>query len=440
MARRRGTRGDDHLIGGTGRDHIDGRDGNDFIDGTDDFKLNGVNAGDRTGFSLSGAGDINGDGIDDVIVCAPYASLNGDSLVGKTYVVFGKTGGFGAEFELSSLDGTNGFAIEGTARPDNFGWSVSGAGDLNNDGYDDMVIGARWSDANTGSQSGQAYILYGSAAGFAASFDAADIGNGVNGFRIDALDGGDNLGYSVSGGGDVNNDGIDDVLVTAFFAEANGSSPGVTFVIYGFETTVSEDVITLTGNVLGNDSDADGDTVSISAFDAVIANGATITAGGSLGTFNYDPTASAVLQNLGEGETLTDSFSYTISDGNGGFDTATVTVGVSGVIDADQTVNGTANDDTLFGADGNDTLFGDTGDDVFVFTDGAGDDTVTDFEAGAGTDDQLDVSDFGFADLADLLASTNDAGADTVITLDGDDSLTLIGVSKADLQEDDFLF
>ncbi len=264
--------------------------------------------------------------------------------------------------------------------------------------------------------------------------------NGVNGFRIDALDGGDNLGYSVSGGGDVKNDGIDDVLVTAFFAEANGSSPGVTFVIYGFETTVSEDVITLTGNVLGNDNDADGDTVSISAFDAVSANGATITAGGSLGTFNYDPTASAAAQNLGEGETLTDSFSYTISDGNGGFDTATVTVGVSGVIDADQTVNGTANDDTLFGADGNDKLFGDTGDDVFVFTDGAGDDTVTDFEAGAGTDDQLDVSDFGFADLADLLASTNDAGADTVITLDGDDSLTLIGVSKADLHEDDFLF
>ncbi len=84
MARRRGIRGDDHLFGGTGRDHIDGRDGNDFIDGTDGFKLNGVNAGDRTGFSVSGAGDINGDGIDDVIVGAPYASLNGDSLVGKT--------------------------------------------------------------------------------------------------------------------------------------------------------------------------------------------------------------------------------------------------------------------------------------------------------------------------------------------------------------------
>jgi hypothetical protein len=84
-------------------------------------------------------------------------------------------------------------------------------------------------------------------------------------------------------------------------------------------------------------------------------------------------------------------------------------------------------------------MSGGGGDDLFQFKDGDGDDTITDFTAGVGSDDRLDISEFGFTDLADLLAATNDAGADTVITLDADDSVTLIGVQKADLHEDDFL-
>ena len=86
-----------------------------------------------------------------------------------------------------------------------------------------------------------------------------------------------------------------------------------------------------------------------------------------------------------------------------------------------------------------DEITGNGGDDLFVFTNGTGDDVITDFAAGAGSDDVIDVTDFGFTDLADLLAATNDSGADTVITLDGDDSLTLIGVQEANLHEDDSL-
>ncbi|NQV58040.1 MAG: pre-peptidase C-terminal domain-containing protein, partial [Alphaproteobacteria bacterium] len=119
------------------------------------------------------------------------------------------------------------------------------------------------------------------------------------------------------------------------------------------------------------------------------------------------------------------------------------------VITAVETVNGSGLNDTLVGNDGantlngaqgDDNLTGLGGDDLFVFTNGGGDDTVTDFTAGAGSDDVLDVSDFGFADLSALLAATNDAGANTVITLDGDDSITLIGVQEAHLHADDFLF
>ena len=85
--------------------------------------------------------------------------------------------------------------------------------------------------------------------------------------------------------------------------------------------------------LLANDTDADGDTLTISAVDATSANGASITLNND-GTISYDPTGSATIQALGDDETLEDTFTYTISDGNGGTDTATVTVVVAGVNDA----------------------------------------------------------------------------------------------------------
>ncbi|MEP4887353.1 MAG: Ig-like domain-containing protein, partial [Alphaproteobacteria bacterium] len=145
-------------------------------------------------------------------------------------------------------------------------------------------------------------------------------------------------------------------------------------------------------------------------------------------TYFYIPTA---------GFTGTDSFTYTITDGNSGFDTGTVNISI--LADGDPLI-GTAADEVLQGSSLDDTISGGGGDDLFQFDNGDGDDTVTDFTAGAGSDDRLDVSEFGFTDLADLLASTNDSGVDTVIDLDTDDSVTLIGVQKADLHDDDFLF
>nr|MBC8240808.1 Ig-like domain-containing protein [Alphaproteobacteria bacterium] len=107
---------------------------------------------------------------------------------------------------------------------------------------------------------------------------------------------------------------------------------------------------------------------------------------------------------------------------------------------ADETVPGGAGNDVIGGGGGDATLIGVGGDDLFVFNIGGGDDTVNDFVAGAGSDDALDISDFGFANLASLLAVTNDAGANTVIQLDANDSITLIGVNEAQLHQDDFLF
>ena len=82
---------------------------------------------------------------------------------------------------------------------------------------------------------------------------------------------------------------------------------------------------------------------------------------------------------------------------------------------------------------------GSGGDDLFVFDNGDGDDTIEGFQAGAGSDDVIDLSDFGFADTAAVLAATTDIGGNAVIQLDLDDSLTLIGVLKSELHGDDFL-
>jgi len=102
------------------------------LDGSDGFVINGVGSGDNSGYSVSGAGDINGDGLDDLLIGAPNADPNGVVDAGQSYVLFGGgTVGDTGLVELSLLDGSNGFAINGIDQNDAAGWSVSDAGDIN---------------------------------------------------------------------------------------------------------------------------------------------------------------------------------------------------------------------------------------------------------------------------------------------------------------------
>jgi len=97
------------------------------LDGTNGFVINGVDAGDFSGFPVSGAGDINGDGVDDLIIAASFASPNGSVIAGESYVVFGQGssgGGFNAILDLSTLNGTNGFVLNGVDAYDSSGSSV----------------------------------------------------------------------------------------------------------------------------------------------------------------------------------------------------------------------------------------------------------------------------------------------------------------------------
>ncbi len=106
----------------------------------------------------------------------------------------------------------------------------------------------------------------------------------------------------------------------------------------------------------------------------------------------------------------------------------------------DDSLFGGYGDDTLTGAGGDDTLTGGSGDDLFVFTDGDGDDTFTDFMAGAGTDDVIDLTGVSaLDDFADVQDAATQVAADTVIDFGGG-SMTLLGVNVGDLVESDFLF
>ena len=208
-----------------------------MLDGTNGFTLTGIDAYDRSGFSVSSAGDVNGDGYDDLIIGAGLADPNGDSLAGETYVVYGgaRAPGTNGVLDLSDLDGTNGFILNGIDAGDQSGWSVSSAGDVNGDGYDDLIIGARYGDPNGDSNAGETYIVYGgaSAPGTGGELDLSTL-DGTNGIILNGIDADDLSGRSVSSAGDVNGDGYDDLIIGAYNADPNGDDrAGETYVVYG---------------------------------------------------------------------------------------------------------------------------------------------------------------------------------------------------------------
>ena len=200
------------------------------LDGTDGFQIQAVAPLGRLGQWAEGAGDINGDGFDDLIVTALYATTNGFAS-GASYVVFGHAGNFAATLDLSSLNGANGFRVDGAGPLDLAGFSASGAGDINGDGYDDLIIGAGHDVAGVGFV-GAAYVLFGHAGGFAPTIDLGTL-DGTDGFRIEGTEKGASTGNRVSDAGDINGDGYDDIIIGAQRLDVNGEDSGAAFVVFG---------------------------------------------------------------------------------------------------------------------------------------------------------------------------------------------------------------
>ncbi|MGK7939026.1 MAG: hypothetical protein AB4062_02485 [Crocosphaera sp.] len=203
------------------------------LNGGNGFVINGIDSNNNAGTSVSGAGDVNGDGIDDLIIGASNVSPNAKVYAGQSYIVFGSNQGFGASLELSSLDGANGFFINGVDLFDLSGSSVSGAGDINGDGIDDLIIGAFFADPNDNTNAGESYVVFGSAQDFGTSLDLSSL-NGANGFVINGIDGGDLSGTSVSSAGDINGDGFDDLIIGGIYADPDSiTDAGESYIVFG---------------------------------------------------------------------------------------------------------------------------------------------------------------------------------------------------------------
>ena len=228
---------DDILVGTiTGSHVIFGKSGGfdrnvdpESFDGLSGFSFN------SGATSVSSAGDINNDGIVDMLVGNANASANNLVGVGVTYVIYGKRGPFPTVLEPSALDGTIGFAVLGTNSEDRSGKFVGDAGDFNHDGVDDFLIGAPNKTQNGIAEVGEAYMVYGRSDGFPAAITLSDI-DGSNGFVFKGSNIQDSAGSAVTGIGDLNHDGIDDIAIGAPGKGPFGSPsdyPGETYVLFG---------------------------------------------------------------------------------------------------------------------------------------------------------------------------------------------------------------
>jgi N-acetylneuraminic acid mutarotase len=207
--------------------------GSDYSVAGADASFIGEAPGDESGRRVAAAGDVNGDGLDDMLMQAAlndYAGIN----AGITYLVLGRTeADWGMRFSLANADSS----FVGESRDDQAGRRISGVGDVNNDGYDDFVIGAPHNQEGSqypGIVAGKAYLIYGRPDvnwGLyypLARADAAYIGKPGIGVA----------GYDMAGIKDFNGDGIDDFVIGAYGGRNNTHVPGEAYVILGSDKPV----------------------------------------------------------------------------------------------------------------------------------------------------------------------------------------------------------
>ncbi|WP_169806063.1 VCBS repeat-containing protein, partial [Azohydromonas lata] len=178
--------------------------------GSGGFAIHGQAGGDGSGWSVSGAGDVNGDGLADLVVGAPGGDTAAGADAGRSYVVFGRSGTAAVSLAAVAAGEGGGFAINGQCAGELSGWSVSSAGDVNGDGLTDLILGAPNGDTAAGTHAGRTYVVFGR--GDAAAVELSAVAQDQGGFVIEGQCAGEGSGWSVSGAGDLNGDGLADLI------------------------------------------------------------------------------------------------------------------------------------------------------------------------------------------------------------------------------------
>lgn len=286
------------------------------LNGSNGFTIN-------SGYPVSDAGDINADGIDDLIV-------------GGNKIIFGKPQGFSSNFDISTLNGVNGFSVNGAS-------NATSAGDVNDDGINDLILS---------NGTNQSYVVFGSSEGFSATLDVSNL-NGVNGFTINGA------GFAVSGAGDFNGDGVDDVLIGGAYTSplTNPNIESASYIVYGRRAGFPANID------LANLDGTDGFPIN-----SLISNPVGWLTDGTLG---FSVSAAGDVNGDGFDDVILGSPN---SERNAGY--GAVIFGQASIAgtDCNDTLYGTEGDDRIFGGRGNDTLFG--GEGVNTMGGGDGDDLI----------------------------------------------------------------
>jgi len=397
--------------------------------GSGGFAIHGAKVNDFAGASARGAGDVNGDGLADVVVGAFGSDPNG-GLSGETFVVFGRGAGKPVELQTVSMGLGSGFAIRGEAMSDFSGSAVSGAGDVNGDGLADVIVGAYGSDVE-GDTSGRAYVVFGKTSVTPVELSAVAAGTG--GFVIDGEQVADQVAGAVSGAGDVNGDGLADVLVGSARIDAVGEDSGRAYVVWGKQDGLpvklsavvqgtggfaidGQQVRDYAGFTLDAAGDVNGDGLDDVIVGAYGANPAGDVSGRAYVVFGRTETS-----RVGLGDVMYGDGGFAL-DGEQEGDYSAFAVGGAG------DVNGDGLSDVIDGAFGNDAQGGDSGRIYVVF---GGDYSVIARSYGGPGPDNLAGT--GAAEVfvggrgSDTISGLG--GADVIYTGEGDDEIRLEDVA-----------